>query len=1026
MPHSRITVHRTASARFNGLRKLLALVLVFSLGSLSWAADAKRSFNIAAGDAATTLKQVALQAGQQVVFPSQDVKGVKTAAVKGEFTLKDALDGMLTGTGLRAAVDEKSGTFAVSKAVSPNAPRAAAPTASSRPGNSATAATDEAVALSVFTVVADPEDSYEALNTTGVTGTNRSIRSLPMTMTAFNSTFIQELNATDISDLLKFTPNITYGLDGTDGGQASPENIRMRGLTSKEERRRNGFVSLAKSDMFSVERVEVLRGAQAMLYGQGISSGAINTVTKRAMSARFGEARFLWDDNGTQRVTVDYNISTGPLSARVAGLYGRKAFWQDNIIDDPRGAYADVAWRLSPSYSLRASHEYIKEDSRTRIGDSTTIRDNTQREPRFNKTLDTLLFQGGDLSNIWVGGKPVSYRNYRSAQSILSSRSEIGNVTNVALEGAVSRQLAVRLAWGYEKTSKYTVNNSGATDLVAPTDSNAVDRQWSIRVNPNRIRNDWRIASVQASAVYSFTLLGDNNQQLIVGGEKRSKIQDICNQRLYLRDESGGFIRGTDNLGRRQLAIFYAAVQNEYNNSLLPIANYRWADNSEFNVVAPTKANPRGLSGATLRTIRVETQTAGYVNFLSSWFDDRLKAMSGVRGDHVTLDNEHYWKRMNDKVVPSGTAGVVYNVASAVGLYGNIAQSYAGAGVFAPDVDNIFPDPGKGVAKEVGLKFDLWNRKISGSLAIYENSAASEPVLLQGGLATAYDSINPPGINGRNGGNSTMSDVRARGMELTFTSAPTKGWRLFLGFGTNEAKVTKGYSHAILYNDQFNSTNGVVKVKQVDGTLTDLMVPSIRTNPASPRIPLTVAMLKDPTGDYRAVLDPISGRITNAAALFLTTSGVGTGVTGLPISEHQLGFVAPNNGVYEAYKAGDQTTPSAGFTITANTNYEIQSGWLRNVSVGASWRLKQRTRAGYAITNGVRQLYYYPDQSQLDLRCAYRTKLAGLRWNFQFTVQNAFDGQSLEAILDSNNGSFQRVNPAMIPRTLLFSADLRF
>ena len=37
-------------------------------------------------------------------------------------------------------------------------------------------------------------------------------------MNVYTRTFIDELNATDISDIMKFTPNVTYALDSTGGG----------------------------------------------------------------------------------------------------------------------------------------------------------------------------------------------------------------------------------------------------------------------------------------------------------------------------------------------------------------------------------------------------------------------------------------------------------------------------------------------------------------------------------------------------------------------------------------------------------------------------------------------------------------------------------------------------------------------------------------------------------------------------------------------------------------------------------------
>jgi hypothetical protein len=107
--------------------------------------------------------------------------------------------------------------------------------------NASAAATDETDTLRTFEVSVSREDSYESLNTSGVTGTNRSLRSLPMTMNAYTRTFIDEIGATDVSDLLKFTPNVSFSLDSTGGGTQSPEQFRLRGLTSKEERRRNGF-----------------------------------------------------------------------------------------------------------------------------------------------------------------------------------------------------------------------------------------------------------------------------------------------------------------------------------------------------------------------------------------------------------------------------------------------------------------------------------------------------------------------------------------------------------------------------------------------------------------------------------------------------------------------------------------------------------------------------------------------------------------------------------------------------------------
>jgi hypothetical protein len=60
----------------------------------------------------------------------------------------------------------------------------------------------DTVELSPFIVLGDTDDGYEAKNTAGVTGTNRSIRSLPISMDVATSTFLSEINARNLIDAI--------------------------------------------------------------------------------------------------------------------------------------------------------------------------------------------------------------------------------------------------------------------------------------------------------------------------------------------------------------------------------------------------------------------------------------------------------------------------------------------------------------------------------------------------------------------------------------------------------------------------------------------------------------------------------------------------------------------------------------------------------------------------------------------------------------------------------------------------------
>ncbi len=131
----------------------LVIRLLFAVSALSaFASENKKPFDIGPGSASETLKVFARQAGSEIVFSGESVGAVSTNRVKGEFTAREAIDAMLSNTGLVATEDTKTGAFAVRKGPSvPNAPRAVQKSGS-RPDE--TKNTDEVLQLEKFEVTA--------------------------------------------------------------------------------------------------------------------------------------------------------------------------------------------------------------------------------------------------------------------------------------------------------------------------------------------------------------------------------------------------------------------------------------------------------------------------------------------------------------------------------------------------------------------------------------------------------------------------------------------------------------------------------------------------------------------------------------------------------------------------------------------------------------------------------------------------------------------------------------------------------
>ena len=895
----------------------------------------------------------------------------------------------------------------------------AVPTVSSNEG--------KAVELSPFIVLDDTKDGYEAKNTAGVTGTNRSIRSLPISMDVATSTFLSEINARNLIDAIELMPNISMtNTEATQGGSSDQNSFRMRGMTSKEERRRNGVLSIAIPDPFSTDRIEFLRGSQALLYGQGIASGAINVVTKRALfGSNRGEISATFDTDEAYRVTLDLNIARSNLAVRVAAVDADKKFWQDNLSDKTRGVYFDLAYRINQHFVARVNHERTTGESALR-GGTLTIRDNSLVDPRNNVVLDRHLYEGGNLGGIIIGGSGVTYENYRSPASVAVGRESKSKVTNLSLEGTFGSHLSARISYSHERMFYFNEGN-GASDLLAPGDNRAVGGEWSFRVDPTRSDIRWYIETLQGTVRHTGNVGDFLKSELVVGTEYRFKRQTIDRQRLYAVDINGKLLPGTGPLGMLQMPAYVIPVSRIYTSAPSSYPGYKWATTHAYGVLAPTATNPRGLGGTGSPINRPEEQKAVYASWLGNWFNGKVDSMAGLRIDHLLLRDQVFGWTDFDDTVQSGLAGAVYNVRENFGIYANYGRAFSAIPSSRLQVFDYTLWPiAKGKSMEAGFKFDLWQDRVSGSVTYFDNQNQGEIVTVSG---AQLDLFNPTGINGRSNSAATAAtmNIGAKGFEIALTMRPKKNWRIMLSAGSNGARTIDSARAAMLYNDQFNTDGTTVMVKSANGSLTPLLVPSIRTNANSPKIPLTLAMMKNSASDYFATIDPSSGRITNANNLFLNTAGVPTTIAGLPITNHQLGFQAPNGGIAEVVAAGDYLTPIAGKSALFNTTYTFANGPLDGFSVGGLVSWQGERRAGYTTLGGVRQLYETPDLIRTDLRLGYQLKMKARRLlSVRLTVSNVLDRMELRPTLNVATGFVTAVTVDQAPRTWALSISLRF
>ena len=213
-------------------------------------------------------------------------------------------------------------------------------------------------------------------------------------------------------------------------------------------------------------------------------------------------------------------------------------------------------------------------------------------------------------------------------------------------------------------------------------------------------------------------------------------------------------------------------------------------------------------------------------------------------------------------------------------------------------------------------------------------------------------------------------------------------------------------------------------------TLAPFLVPSDPLNPASVQIPLSIAMLKDQTSPYYAQIDPEGGQILNAQTLGLQTPGIGTGVNGLPITDHQLGFVSPSGGSLIVRRAGEATVGYAERAYSLINRYQFNTGVLKGFVVGLSTSYQQNYRAymyNDAADGGKRKMFLFPDRTIHDAYGIYRFRpTKRFTASIQLNVANVLDVNRTLYLLNSSNGTLRYAQWFNAPRKFSVTTTLRY
>lgn len=351
-------------------------------------------FAVPGGQLKSALDTYAKQAGIHLVYREDDVRGVKTEGVTGALSADDALERILVGTSLTIRRDA-SGAMAVVK----NAPSGNALSGSAgelRLAQTESQSKPDAVPAQAAASETEPTGLQEIV----VTAQKREerLQQVPISISVLNGESLDRSTVRSVRDALNTVPGVSMATNQNDSPQ-----VTVRGVSAAAGRFGGSGVTgyyldtipfalvsnaiVPDSNVYDLERVEVLRGPQGTLYGASSLNGVVRVLTADANLEKFDlKGRALtsstqdgdWNYRGDMAVNVP--LIEGRLGARVVAGYQEMSGWIDRPNNDDANdqANSNVRFKLNAQVTEKLSLGLSAWRSRIDNG-STSVADDAGR-----------------------------------------------------------------------------------------------------------------------------------------------------------------------------------------------------------------------------------------------------------------------------------------------------------------------------------------------------------------------------------------------------------------------------------------------------------------------------------------------------------------------------------------------------------------------------------------------------------------------------------------------------------------------
>lgn len=210
-------------------------------------------------------------------------------------------------------------------------------------------------------IVTGTLDGYRTIETTTGTKTNTPIIDVPQSITVVTEAQLEDQAIRSMTDLARLVPGVSAGQ-----GEGHRDQLTFRGNNSTAD----FFVDGLRDDVqyyrsfYNIERVEVHKGPNAMVFGRGGGGGLINRITKGALvGENRTEATASLDSFGAWYLAGDVNATLGTAAGlRINAFYESLDNHRDAFSGERYAVNPVVGAELSETVKVELGYEYVRDD----------------------------------------------------------------------------------------------------------------------------------------------------------------------------------------------------------------------------------------------------------------------------------------------------------------------------------------------------------------------------------------------------------------------------------------------------------------------------------------------------------------------------------------------------------------------------------------------------------------------------------------------------------------------------------------